>query len=88
MRAKDKAEELWDKFYMGDDFPVKCGTYCEGGTPNYQGIAKRCALICVDEILDESDHLDLGYNDSNEIGGKMDARYSYWQEVKQEIKKL
>lgn len=62
-RINLKAKELVDKFYMGDDFPVECGTYCEGGTPNYQGIAKQCALICVDEQLKTLSNIDTSFSD-------------------------
>ena len=45
--------------------------------------AKQCALICVDEIM----NLGLLYGDAPfGDGGKQ--FYSYWQQVKTEIKKL
>ena len=37
--------------------------------------AKQCALICVDEMLEE-------------LGEELKLAYNYWQEVKQEINKL
>jgi hypothetical protein len=40
-------------------------------------MAKWCALFLVDEILNEL------YNDVSSM-----SRYTYWQEVKQEIKQL
>ena len=69
MTPKEKAEELFnemlDKAYEVD---------CLGG--EYM-VAKRCALIAVDEIL-------------NVIIGSYDYELEkqYWQEVKQEIEKL
>lgn len=43
MKAKDKAKELFDKFYFEKD---EDGYYSMN---NYR--AKQCALICIDEIL-------------------------------------
>ena len=42
-------------------------------------IAKQCALICVDEILES--HYKV-------LVGVMPKVYDYWQEVKEEINKL
>ena len=56
MTPKEKAMEIAMKF---DKY---------GQTDN----AVKCALICVDEILEEC----------------LDIKESYWQEVKQEINKL
>jgi len=60
MIAKEKAKELVDKFSWID---------CSSD-------AKQCALICVDEMLEE-----LGEE-------YLPRAYKYWQEVKQEIEKL
>ena len=53
--------------------------------------AKACALIAVDEIIKQF----VGVYDSLKDAGVLDstnvedsANYKYWQEVKQEIKKL
>ena len=60
MTAKDKANKLCMTFLMETDIPSKA-------------IAKQCALICVDEILEIPLHIyGLGY----------------WKNVKQEIEKL
>ena len=66
MTPKEKAEELVDKFTDVEDGEM------------YIGKAKQCALIAVDEMLDELSNEDL-YKKSN---------YIFWQEVKQEIEKL
>lgn len=58
MTPKEKAKELFDKFY---DLPI---IYAQ---------AKDCALIAVDEILNE-----IVYYDQAE----------YWNKVKQEIQNL
>lgn len=75
MTPKQKAQELVDKFMtidsdseMFDGFQMK------------QFYAQRCALIAVDEVL----------NDDWFIPNREDllARKEYWEEVKQEINKL
>ena len=67
MNAKEKANELVFKYV--DTIPFL----------NYDvfATAKKCALICVDEILKNDDRMYLGSNDIN-----------YWEQVKQEIEKL
>ena len=67
--SQEKAEELVDKYYLL--LQESKGYY---DLPN----AKQCALIAVDEMLDELSNEDL-YKKSN---------YIFWQEVKQEIEKL
>lgn len=48
-----KAAEFYEKMRdIGDDHPVNCGTYCEGGTPDYNGIAKQSALIAQERVID------------------------------------
>ena len=42
MTAKEKANELFDKFYLQTEYYINCG--CEF-------LAKDNALICVDEII-------------------------------------
>ena len=75
MTPKEKAQELVDKFMtidsdseMFDGFKMK------------QFYAQRCALIAVDEVL----------NDDWFIPNLEDllARKEYWEEVKQEINNL
>ena len=75
MSAKDKAIELVDtyKFVLWSE-DTQCGDeiLCTG-------IAKRCALIAVDEILKQCwDYRDID----------LQASYDYWQKVKQEIQLL
>jgi hypothetical protein len=67
MTPKDKAVELVDKFRI-----ISYGKY-SNPTKNK---AKQCALIAVDEMIEES----IGYLSFD--------RNNYWQEVKQEIEKL
>lgn len=75
MTAEEKAKELIEKFRdVGDDFPVLCSTWCEGGTPDYNGLAKQCALICVEEII---------LSDDNEHPSEI--KEEFWQEVKKHL---
>jgi hypothetical protein len=75
MTQEEKAKELFDKFYSA--IPND-----EMGE-NYNS-AKQCALIAVDEIL-EICSLDCLTNLHNH---EFEAKFNYWQEVKQEIEKL
>ena len=71
MTPQEKAIELVDKMYMVDD-PI-------GNYPMCFDTAKQCALIAVDELIDQCwnyREIDLGLS------------LEYWQEVKQEIEKL
>jgi hypothetical protein len=80
MTPKQKAEELLDKMYYTEHcgiehFPNK--NYCDCVGMNYYQ-AKECALIAVDEILEAL----------LTLFSEMSPYVIYWQEVKQEIKKL
>jgi nitrogenase molybdenum-iron protein alpha/beta subunit len=72
MTVKEKAEELALKYLRLQE-------------PNYnwfhKGLAKECALIAVDEILDANPY----ECDGIEI---LHSNISYWEEVKKEIEKL
>jgi DNA recombination-dependent growth factor C len=72
MTPKEKAQELFDKYYQifEDDED-------EHFIDTSKRISKLSALIAVDEIIEEV------YNNESSI-----SRYKYWQEVKQEIEKL
>jgi hypothetical protein len=68
MIPKEKAQELVDKMYMVDDLM--------GNYPMCFDTAKKCALIAVDELIDQCwsyREIDLG------------LALEYWEEVKQEI---
>jgi hypothetical protein len=69
MTPKEKAKELVDKFSN------------EVLIDNYK--SKRCALIAVDEIMQECDYWRGGTND-----GWDTKRFDYWEQVKQEIQNL
>jgi hypothetical protein len=71
MTPKEKAEELVNKFRQQTD---GIAGY------NYDNVNKQCALIAVDEILDDDMY---GMEEEH-----FEKRINYWEEVKQEIKKL
>jgi hypothetical protein len=79
MTPKDKANELVEKF----------NNYCSyewwEGNNGHKENMKQCALIAVDEILKEYAHAE---NHIEDIMGKISIYIKYWQEVRQEIKKL
>jgi hypothetical protein len=63
MTPKEKAEELVNKYSIWCWNEVVC---------DYE-IAKQCALIAVNEVIDQ---------------GEFNPNYKYWLEVKKEIEKL
>jgi hypothetical protein len=74
MTPKQKAEELVLKYLRIDNNTKEWFN---------KHIAKQCALVAVDEIL----------NNNNKIPGNVNGLHtfentSYWQQVKQEIEKL
>jgi hypothetical protein len=76
MEVKLKAKELVDKFidkmfYLRDGY----------NTSEVFDTSKQCALIAVDEILEELKSTEFNYDIE-------DLPIKYWQEVKNEIKKL
>ena len=77
MTAKEKAKELFDKYY------IVCQEYTEEIQCSIQ--AQECALIAVDEIIQQWEVIDTYIAD---FGGKLNQSLRYWQEVKQEIQAL
>ena len=77
MTPKEKAKKLFDKYY------IVCQEYTEEIQCSIQ--AKECALIAVDEIIQQWEVIDTYIAD---FGGKLNQSLKYWQEVKQEIEKL
>ena len=69
MTPKEKAKELVNKFYDATDDHW-----------NQDYVSKNCALIAVDEILND----DM-YDMSEDL---FEKRILYWENVKQEIEKL
>ena len=64
MKAKEKALELIEKMFS--NMPK----YLQGKIGSET--AKQCALICVDEVLEE-------------LGEELELAYNYWTEVKQDL---
>lgn len=77
MTAKERSEELFDKFYDLDETEVKCSQFCYGGRIENKKLAIKCATIAVNEILNALSDTSVG------AGPEV-----YWQEVKTEIDKL
>jgi hypothetical protein len=77
MTPKDKAKELFNKMYFVDD-PI-------GNFPMCIETAIQCALIAVDEIIQQWEVIDTYTAD---FGGKLNQNLKYWQQVKQEIQAI
>lgn len=76
MTPKEKAKELYNKFYNASD---------GAGIPVYknkQAVAKACALIAVDEVLG------ISYFEESQMSEDDDLYKNYWKQVKTEIEKL
>ena len=72
MTPKEKAQELYNKFYNTDS---------HGNSVKLrESLAKQCALIAVDEIMSDLTYLPYGLDYLIKI--------DYWEEVKQEIEAL
>lgn len=74
MTPKEKANNLCMRFLIQTTTDIPYGIN--------KTIAKQCALIAVDEILNEY------REDYEEVNKDIYTIYSWWQEVKQEIKNL
>lgn len=73
MTPKEKAEELVERF--GRVIPFQDTYYSEEELYKmHKKDAKQCALICVEQMIEECEGYPKGIK--------------YWQEVKQEINKL
>ena len=84
MTAKEKAEELVDKFYQTtpNEYFVNEPIGIKGRYKSWEQ-AKQCALIAVDEIINgyEFDSLDIEHK-------RIMDNINFWDEVKQEIERL
>jgi hypothetical protein len=76
MTAKEKAIELYNNFYNTSSHPHH--------VESRQQIAKQCALIAVDEIIEQYE-FDVVSDVENK---RFIAKLNYWDEVKKEIEKL
>lgn len=81
MTPKEKAEELVDEYYL--TLKESKGYY---DLPN----AKQCALIAVDEIVEQFNELVnlIDILEEDTLINLLRSKYYFYCEVKQEIKKL
>jgi hypothetical protein len=80
MTAKEKASELISKYSMITKWKM-------GVDQDYVlEQAKKCALIAVDELIDEFCAMDKFIGEAMESIYPLSAYIQYWLEVKQEIK--
>jgi|LakMenE18May11ns_1017448.scaffolds.fasta_scaffold8016452_1 hypothetical protein len=82
MTPKEKAKELIH-YYIKELLSAK---YSINGFV-INDLAKQCALIAVDEIINSSPSLPI-LGDSGSYGEDIELSKIYWIEVKQEIEKL
>ena len=86
MTPKEKAKELVTKYAAFSITTLGCGY--EKGNPcivtnvMFKESAKQCALIAVDEIINESSQK------IHRQGRSLLSDKEYWQQVKQELEKL
>lgn len=74
MKTREKAKHLVETFYKA--FPI-----------NDNSLAKTCALIMVNERLEELKFTHIGYG-KRIMQGYQKTKNKYWNEVKTEIEKL
>lgn len=86
MTPKEKAKELIEKFkpnvYCYSGSGMLTNTYDEETAQHY---SIQCAIIAVDEIIDQWDYVDTYLAN---LGGEFNPNLRYWQEVKTELEKL
>ena len=76
MSAKDKAIELVEKYIIGDFNEFEYVWISDNG-------AKKCAIIAVEEIIEECYKWSGGDNSTWDR-----ERFNFWTEVKREIENL
>jgi hypothetical protein len=83
MNPKEKAEELLRIFYNQMGMPLDCewNDDCYNKFKDRNGLAKTCALIAVDEILNE-------YKDNSTFTQPVSSRVFMYQRIREEIEKL
>jgi hypothetical protein len=86
MTPTQKAEELVKKFFEFNH-RFKWDSDNDEWTHDYY-LAKECALITVDEILDNAGMIWSGIYTETGMTAKGEIRKKYWQEVKQKLEKL
>jgi hypothetical protein len=82
MTPKEKAKELFEKFYLIES--------PNGSCQMTKHEARQCALIAVEEVIEIISDLD-SLNDRTEdnlLTDSINWKYYYWRDVKTEIEKL
>jgi hypothetical protein len=84
MKAKEKAEDLVDKFYQTtpNEYFVNEPIGIKGRYKSWEQ-AKQCALIAVDEAMKDYESISMFYCSKKKRLPKV-----FWDEVKQEIENL
>lgn len=75
MTSREKALELYHRYRGFNNETPKIN----------KNTATQCALICINEIIDQWEYIDTYLAD---LGGKLNPNLKYWLEVKQELLKL
>jgi hypothetical protein len=86
LTPKEKAKELYDKYFLLHESSTDENGVWIVSALN-KGLAKKCALIAVDEILNAipNEYLDIH---GGETYMQINEDVEYWNEVKQEINNL
>ncbi len=78
MTPKEKAENILNKYRT---FVVMWS----GDTQTTNENVKQCALITVDEVIEQWDYIDTYLADDN---GKLNPNLKYWYDVRKELNAL
>jgi hypothetical protein len=85
LTPKEKAKELIDRYLDIENYNnLNLDLFCDECGMSVES-SKYCALIAVDEIIDQWQYIDTYISD---LGGKLNLNLYYWQQVKQEINNL
>lgn len=89
-KAKQKAEELVEKFKEYAHRPQSYLCYADRDEQDWTNNAKQCAIIAVDEILEVAKKADSSMNAMQKSLFKREewSHEYYWQSVKQQIQNL
>jgi len=85
MTPKEKARELVNQFL--EKIPFADTNVYKDWKKEMNDKAKQCALIAVNEILENVNYF-FTELEKDGLPNKFDDEIEYWQEVKQEIEKL
>lgn len=83
MTPQEKAKELFDRYYNQID-KVVIDRFV--ALQEHEDCAKACALIAVDEIIDENEAWALALEKAGHDSERRPVKY--WQQVQAEIEKL